>query len=600
MKEKAAFEIEREKFDEKERSEGKLTPGIIKILDQEKALNKEIEEFEKNQSTMDPEEADLKSNDLAQRKDTLNAQRLITFRKEGTPERKAMVEKEQIILDGIHRISSLRNDLPSELSKQEQEIQDAYQKAVAKTKAKELYSKAALGMDILCENFVGDYPLRKDRNTKLPFKDRMTPSTFCIAAMLRKGYRLEEIMDPKALLKEKKEVGEDYIKHREANDIEWYVGGMYDGAKAMMDAFKKYVKDHKEELKTEQNLIMHMGTLGALSNFCFDMFQELSKCRDADKWYKKPEDYELMISKINGYDCGALTGTSTGIRYELSGLDADYLISEVRRHLCAKMLLEEIQKDEPDIDSIALTLDQRQSVESQLILMPEIKEVYGDNLGMDKYSLSNEGSKLIGQMQSIDFLEKNNIRYDKARQPITVKKSPETIGIEINAGSKVEFVASRNGKQMILTNIPASLHTVFKGIENKAIRAKDNSPEFNQMMEMYDKTLLKLDDKKPNAQNLSELMKVKEAAEAYILAKRKQKGYTSTKMPDRTVDNQMLGKSEEKGPSIFTVRGKDRYDFALNLVKNIVNLEKEYDSIEKQKENIELSSVESEIENFEI
>jgi hypothetical protein len=203
-------------------------------------------------------------------------------------------------------------------------------------------------------------------------------------------------------------------------------------------------------------------------------------------------------------------------------------------------------------------------------------------------------------MQSIDFLEKNNIRYYKARQPITVKKSPETIGIEINAGSKVEFVASRNGKQMILTNIPASLHTVFKGIENKAIRAKDNSPEFNQMMEMYDKTLLKLDDKKPNAQNLSELMKVKEAAEAYILAKRKQKGYTSTKMPDSTVDNQMLGKSEEKGPSIFTVRGKDRYDFALKLVKNIVNLEKEYDSIEKQKENIELSSVESEIENFEI
>ena len=81
-----------------------------------------------------------------------------------------------------------------------------------------------------------------------PFGDRQTPGTICVAMMLMKGYKLEEIMDPTALLDEKKEIGQEYINHRQAGDVQWYVKTMYDGSIAMMDAFKKYVKEHKDEL----------------------------------------------------------------------------------------------------------------------------------------------------------------------------------------------------------------------------------------------------------------------------------------------------------------------------------------------------------------
>ena len=88
-----------------------------------------------------------------------------------------------------------------------------------------------------------------------------------------------------------------------------------------------------------------------------------------------------------------------------------------------------------------------------------------------------------------------------------------------------------------------------------------------------------------------ELKKLKEAAAEYIKAKRAQKGYESLTVPDDTIDAQMLGK-EKGGKSIFTTRGRDRYDFAVKLVKNITKLEMQYGKFELDKETGEFKPVE--------
>ena len=49
----------------------------------------------------------------------------------------------------------------------------------------------------------------------------------------------------------------------------------------------------------------------------------------------------------------------------------------------------------------------------------------------------------------------------------------------------------------------------------------------------------------------------------------------------------MLGK-EKGGRSIFTERGRDRYEFALEIVTKIMEVEKRHEKDEVQKQNTEM------------
>ena len=106
-------------------------------------------------------------------------------------------------------------------------------------------------------------------------------------------------------------------------------------------------------------------------------------------------------------------------------------------------------------------------------------------------------------------------------------------------------------------------------------------------MEAYDKSLKNIGYEKSDEENLSALKDLKEAAVAYMNAKRAQKGYKTQKTLDYEVDRKMLGK-EKGGRSIFTTKGRDKYEFALEIVTNIVNLENKYGMDEMQKQDVEI------------
>ena len=107
------------------------------------------------------------------------------------------------------------------------------------------------------------------------------------------------------------------------------------------------------------------------------------------------------------------------------------------------------------------------------------------------------------------------------------------------------------------------------------------------MIEEYDKALYNTGFQITSAEKLEKLKDLKDAAFAYINAKRAQKGYASKSVPDQTIDAQMLGK-EKGGKSIFTERGRDRYEFALEIVTKIMDVEKRYEKDEVQKQDVEI------------
>jgi hypothetical protein len=137
----------------------------------------------------------------------------------------------------------------------------------------------------------------------------------------------------------------------------------------------------------------------------------------------------------------------------------------------------------------------------------------------------------------------------------------------------------------------------LKNLEEAGLRGKEknNSPEFNELLKSIDETAEKVDN--PNLSNkeyLDELAKLKDTAIQYLNAKRAQKGYDpAEKFPD-TIDNQMLGL--EKGKSIFTSKGKARYNFALNVVMKIQKLEKAINDYEKK--NAPVQKVEKEVKQY--
>ena len=588
-------EIEKEyqELDAKERAEGTIHPDLLKALNEEIALKKEREALERDKKAPDYSK---RSSALGQ-KAGMNLIKINKFtEKYGSPERQQMLKEKQDLANKIKSIPEKIKNLNIQRTPEEQEKQDEYQKAIAKTKARELFEKKALGLDALKENFLGDYIRSKEKVIVPPFADRQTPSTICVSMMLMRGYKLEDIMNPTALLDKKKEIGQEYIKHRQANDVEWYLKTMYDGAIALMNGFEEYVKEHKDELKTEQDLAMHAGTLGAISMLCFDALQELKhgKSFDNGKFYKTKEEYSEMQGELAGHEIAADLASSVVINYDLDMLDVSTISIESNRQVCVKMFLEEIQKENPNFDAVLIDLPKQQNVETQLTSLPEVKKIYGDNPKINIDNLSKEEAKQLAFLQSVDFVKEKNIRFDLAKHPTTVTVKPKAAGNHIEKGQQLECVVSYNGKQLVATDIPVRVDDCFKNIERKDIRGKrkDNSVPFNKMMDEYDKALGNIGYEKTDAQNLDALKELKKAAVDYLNAKRAQKGHNTDKSLNFDVDMQMLGR-EKGGKSIFSAKGKDRYEFALEIVTNIENLEKKYGKDEMQKQNVEITQLET-------
>ena len=590
---KKQLEIQKkyQELDAKERKEGTIHPDLLKVLDEEIVLKKEREEFERTKGTMESSEATSKLRDLVNKEGMNKLKQKSLIRKHGSVERRKLLDDQITLENDIDGIPGKKEKLKNLKTPPEiKDKVDEYQKTIAKMKARELYSKQAMDFFVLRDSFIGDYLKNKvkdkDKDGSKLFGDRQTPATICIGIMLMQGYKVEEIMDPTALLDKKKEIGQEYIKRREENDEKWYVKTMYDGSIAMMDAFKKYVKEHKEELKTEQDLAMHVGTLGVLSMACFDMYQELSNCKFADKgkYYKTVEEYNLLQDKLCAYECGAGLGTPTTVKYDrddILRLPADTVATELRRQLRTKMLLEEIQKENPDIASVMITIPEQTSVDQQLVTMPEFKEIYGDSVDSKFHNLSKEDVRQLAYLQSMDFIDKYNIRFDRMKHPTKATKGLNNIIYNINKNEKIGCVVSANGKQLI-------------AVDNILGNAKDNSAVFNKMIEEYDKALFKTDFVISSAKKPEELKDLKEAAIAYINAKRAQKGYDSKSVPNDVIDAQMLGK-EKGGKSIFTERGRDRYEFALEIVTKVMDVEKRYEKDEMQKQDVEIHEEELDV-----
>ena len=147
------------------------------------------------------------------------------------------------------------------------------------------------------------------------------------------------------------------------------------------------------------------------------------------------------------------------------------------------------------------------------------------------------------------------------------------------------------------------MDSFFKRMETKDFRGKrsKNSDQFNNMMDVYEQTISKIGNDKTNEEKLSALRELKAAAAEYVNAKRAQKGHPTNKILNSEVDLMMMGKSKEKGASIFTGKGRDRYEFAIKLITNIKFLEKEYGELAKQKDANEINHPEQgEIENIDM
>ena len=175
------------------------------------------------------------------------------------------------------------------------------------------------------------------------------------------------------------------------------------------------------------------------------------------------------------------------------------------------------------------------------------------------------------------------LQYHTPKITVKVKKDPQDLNAgELEEGQKLDKVITANGKQLVETDLPAKTEQHLSNLEKKNLRGKEsgNSKEFNDMMDSYDATTGKMSEKEfLNADFLPELEKLKSFATQYIEAKRMQKGHLKAEVPNIAIDNKMLGKDsgknaeKVKGGSIFTSRGKARYEFALKAIMRVTELE---------------------------
>ena len=459
-------------------------------------------------------------------------------------------------------------------------LNDVYQKRVAPAKAREMFAKNQCNVSTLNAQFFGELDIDK-LPTEYGYRNRMSPSAFCVGRMLAEGHSLEKIMDPRELQDEKKKIAQEYLVHREKKDFAWVTEKMYENSKYMMEAVKKYAKDHKSELKTEQDLVMHANTMGLLAYLCFDNTQEFEKIRtanNAQEYFKNVsvEEIHPVELEIAKYMYVPGVAETQSLHYRLYDLKSFLVSKEITRQMYIESMLNEIQKEDSNLDSQLITTDEWMNINIQVGSIDEMNTMF-TNSSIDIESLDEKDVEVIASMMSSKFVKDNNLRYDAPRVPVTATKVPEDFALGmIEVGQKLDTVVSRNGKQLIETDVPVRMDQYLRDLEKKNLRGKEsgNSKEFNEMLKAYDETLGKLGNSKAtNGECLEEMAKLKEAAMKYIDAKRAQKGYGKTGVPDLDIDKNMLGKG--KGASIFTSRGKERYEFALKIIWRATEMEKE-------------------------
>ena len=466
------------------------------------------------------------------------------------------------------------------LDEHSRKLNDLYQKKVAPAKAREMFAKNQCNVYNLNAQFFGE--LNVDNMPWVyGYRNRMSPSAFCVGRMLAKKYPLEKIMDPKELVAEKKEIAKEYLEHREKKDLAWVTEKMYENSKYMMEAVKKYAKDHKAELKTEQDLVMHANTMGLLAYLCFDNTQEFQKIKESsnkEEYFKNVSEEE--VERI-GFECAKYMyvpgiASTDPIIYNLYQLKSHLIPKKITTQLYIESMLDEIQKDDSNFDSHLITTEEWMNINIQVGSIDEFNTMF-DGFDVNIDSLEEKDVEVIASMMSSEFVKDNNLRYDSPRVPVTATKTPEKFAVgEIVAGEKLEKVVSRDDKQLIETDVPARMDQYLRDLEKKNIRGKAsrNSKEFNDMMKAYDNALAKLGNAKAaNKECLPELARLKEEAMKYIDAKRAQKGYEKTGTLDPETDGKMLGKVE--GASIFTSSGKERYKLAIKMILRANELEKE-------------------------
>lgn len=468
------------------------------------------------------------------------------------------------------------------------ELNEEYQKKVAAAKARELFAKNQRELKSIEAQFVGSGVLIEGAGTA-GFRGRMAPSAFFIGRMLAAEHPLEKILDPNELVEEKKQVGKEYLEHLEKKDTTWALEKMYENSPYMMEALNKYVKDHKSEMQTEEDLVMHGSTFGLLAYLCFDNVQELEFIRKGESYQGcfiniSQVDTKAMEDKLEKYTYASGMGWNLTINYELHTLNAIDTKKEIARQMCMKTMLDEIQKDEPDLENQLLSNDEYDLLVKQLNHMDEVQNIFGDDVNIDTESLTNETVEVLGSMMSFKFVNDKKLQYHNPKITVKVKKDPQDLNAgELEEGQKLDKVVTANGKQLVETDLPAKTEQHLSSLEKKNLRGKEsgNSKEFNDMMDSYDATIGKMSEKEfLNADFLPELEKLKYAATKYIEAKRKQKGHLEADVPNIAIDNKMLGKDsgknaeKVKGGSIFTSRGKARYEFALKAIMRVTELEK--------------------------
>ena len=82
-----------------------------------------------------------------------------------------------------------------------EKVNQEFQKLTAPAKAREMYHKnCGLAWPGICKQFLG---VRVLVGVKGIFRERMTPTLFCVAQMASQGYTIEEITNPRLFKEEK-------------------------------------------------------------------------------------------------------------------------------------------------------------------------------------------------------------------------------------------------------------------------------------------------------------------------------------------------------------------------------------------------------------
>lgn len=113
--------------------------------------------------------------------------------------------------------------------------------------------------------------------------------------------------------------------------------------------------------------------------------------------------------KASGYSFATGYGSAYRVEYTFvqnSSMDKATLTEEIERQLYMKMLLDELKKDKPDVESIRLSVDQQRSIVDQAELIPELNSLFDENEKIDLDSLTVEDMKNLATINSTEFLKK--------------------------------------------------------------------------------------------------------------------------------------------------------------------------------------------------